>query len=267
MKKKNTIGVASHGHGGKTEATVNAQNKLGKQEVNLRKNGFLHFQIGLILALIMVYFGMEAFFETTKTTSVPSDVVTEIPLEYYPELENIKVEKEKLPMPKKVTNPTKLIISKKGGEIDPGPEVVQPATDGEGDHIPLDSIAYMPPEEEDIAVPIDALREVPVFPGCEKVSLEERKSCFQRKMTKHVKRVFRYPEVDITLKNEGKVHVLFWIGKDGSIGHIQMRGPSATMEKEAKRIISKLPKMTPGKKNGKAVNVSFYIPINFQLQN
>ncbi len=264
MKKKNTIGVASHGHGNKTEATSYAQNKLGKQEVNLRKNGFIHFQIGLILALIMVYFGMEAFFETTKTTTVPNDVLTEIAPEYYPELEKIKIEKEKVVVPKKVTNPTKLIISKTGGELDPGPDVVQPATDGEGDHIPLDSIAYIPPEE-DIVVPIDALREVPVFPGCEKVSLEERKGCFQRKMTRHVQRVFNYPELDRMQGNEGKVHVLFRIGKDGSIGHIEMRGPTRSMEREAERIISKLPKMMPGKKDGKAVNVSFYIPINFRL--
>ena len=46
-----------------------------------------------------------------------------------------------------------------------------------------------------------------------------------------------------------------------------MRGPDKTLEKEAHRIISKLPQMTPGKQRGRAVRVLFSIPIVFRLQN
>ncbi|MDC1064754.1 energy transducer TonB, partial [Flavobacteriaceae bacterium] len=35
---------------------------------------------------------------------------------------------------------------------------------------------------------------------------------------------------------------------------------------EAKRIIDKLPKMTPGKQRGRPVRVPFSIPITFRLQ-
>ena len=45
-----------------------------------------------------------------------------------------------------------------------------------------------------------------------------------------------------------------------------MRGPDKNLENEANRIISKLPKMTPGKQRGKAVRVQFSIPITFKLQ-
>ena len=45
-----------------------------------------------------------------------------------------------------------------------------------------------------------------------------------------------------------------------------MRGPDKNLEKEAQRIISKLPKMTPGKQRGRPVRVPFSIPITFRLQ-
>ena len=91
--------------------------------------------------------------------------------------------------------------------------------------------------------------------------------CFQEKIDKHIKRNFRYPEVAMELGIQGRVFVTFIIDKDGSITNILMRGPDKNLEKEAHRIISVLPKMTPGKQRGRAVRVPFIIPINFRLQN
>ena len=45
-----------------------------------------------------------------------------------------------------------------------------------------------------------------------------------------------------------------------------MRGPDKNLEKEAARIIAKLPRMTPGRQRGRAVRVPFSIPITFKLQ-
>ena len=56
------------------------------------------------------------------------------------------------------------------------------------------------------------------------------------------------------------------IAKDGAITSVRMRGPDKNLEKEAARIISKLPRMTPGKQRGRAVRVPFSIPITFRLQ-
>ena len=65
---------------------------------------------------------------------------------------------------------------------------------------------------------------------------------------------------------QGRVHVMFVIDKDGTITGIQARGPDKNQEKEALRIIGKLPNMTPGKQRGRAVRVPFSYPINFRLQ-
>ena len=110
----------------------------------------------------------------------------------------------------------------------------------------------------------DTYEKSPVFPGCENAA--NKKDCFQEKMQDHIRRNFRYPEIAQEMGVQGRVSVIFVIQKDGSIGNIRMRGPDKNLEKEAMRIIQKLPKMTPGKQRGRAVKVPFSIPITFKLQ-
>lgn len=121
-------------------------------------------------------------------------------------------------------------------------------------------------EEEEINVPFSIIEDVPIFPGCKKVDKSKRRDCFQEKMNIHIRKTFRYPEIAQEMGIQGKVYVNFVIGKDGVISEIRMRGPDKNLEKEAERIISKLPQMTPGKQRGKPVRIPFRIPINFLLQ-
>ena len=107
---------------------------------------------------------------------------------------------------------------------------------------------------------------VPVFPGCEKLSETKKTECFQDKMNRHITQNFRYPEIAQEKGIQGRVFVQFLIQKDGSIGGIRTRGPDKNLEKEAKRIIDKLPRMTPGRQRGRPVRVPFSIPITFRLQ-
>ncbi len=65
---------------------------------------------------------------------------------------------------------------------------------------------------------------------------------------------------------QGKVYVYFVIDKDGSITDVKItRVHDMNLEKEALRIISKLPKMTPGKQRGRNVRVPFTVPVVFRL--
>ena len=121
-------------------------------------------------------------------------------------------------------------------------------------------------EYDDVDVPFAVIEDVPIFPGCEKVKKSKRRDCFQEQMNKHIRKNFRYPEIAQEMGIQGWVYVNFVIGKDGNISNIRMRGPDKNLENEANRIISKLPKMTPGKQRGKAVRVPFSIPITFKLQ-
>ena len=114
-------------------------------------------------------------------------------------------------------------------------------------------------EDLDVDVPFAIIEDVPLFPGCENVKKSERRKCFQDKIQRHIAKNFRYPEIAQEMGIQGRVHVQFIISKDGSITVIQSRGTDKNLEKEANRIISKLPKMIPGKQR----DVLFVCPIVF----
>ena len=120
-------------------------------------------------------------------------------------------------------------------------------------------------EEMDMDIPFAIIEDVPLFPGCERVAKSQRRKCFQEQIQKHINKNFRYPEIAQEMGIQGRVFVQFMIGKDGSISGIRTRGPEKNLEREANRIISKLPKMTPGKQRGRPVRVPFSIPITFRL--
>ena len=92
------------------------------------------------------------------------------------------------------------------------------------------------------------------------------KLLFQEKIQRQISRNFRYPEIAQEMGIQGRVYVQFVIAKNGNIVGIRTRGPDKNLEKEAQRIIGKLPKMTPGKQRGRPVRVPFSIPITFRLQ-
>ncbi|MGS2763874.1 TonB family protein [Sinomicrobium sp. M5D2P9] len=115
----------------------------------------------------------------------------------------------------------------------------------------------------DLDVPFAVVDQVPVFPGCE--SSADPRACFQESMQKHIRKYFRYPEEAQDQGIQGRVAIMFTIDKEGNIVHIRKRGPSPILEQEAVRIIETLPKMTPGKHRGEAVNIPFSIPITFRL--
>ncbi|WP_240938610.1 M56 family metallopeptidase [Arenibacter sp. 6A1] len=119
-------------------------------------------------------------------------------------------------------------------------------------------------DANDIDIPFVVVEKVPVFPSCE--NAEDKRACFNEMMYKHISTNFRYPEEAQENGIQGRVSVMFIIGEDGSIGNVKMRGPDKLLEDEAARIISLLPKMTPGEHGGKAVRVPFSIPITFKLE-
>jgi protein TonB len=121
--------------------------------------------------------------------------------------------------------------------------------------------------EEDVEVAFAVIEDVPVFPGCEGLSKKETKDCFQRKVQEHVIKNFNYPESALQLGIQGRVSVLFVIDSEGYTTGIRSRGPDKILEKEAERIIGMLPKMKPGKQRGKAVKVSYAVPIFFKYLN
>ncbi len=101
----------------------------------------------------------------------------------------------------------------------------------------------------------DIVEQNPVFPGGEAALL------------KYVAEHIRYPAMAQENNIQGRVVVQFVVTKTGSIGQVKVvRSKDPDLDREAVRVVKSLPKFTPGKMNGHAVNVWYTLPINFKLQ-
>jgi protein TonB len=109
------------------------------------------------------------------------------------------------------------------------------------------------PKEEEIFVAVEQQAE---FPGG------------QAALMKWLSNNIRYPETAQQNDVQGRVVVKFVVEKDGSIGAATIaKGVDKDLDKEALRVVKKMPKWQPGKNNGVAVRSYFNLPVTFKLQN
>ncbi len=81
-----------------------------------------------------------------------------------------------------------------------------------------------------------------------------------------LKKNIHYPENAAGAGIEGTVYVSFVINGDGSIDNVSLlRDIGGGCGDEAVRVVKLMPKWKPGKQNGNAVSVKYYLPIKFQL--
>ncbi len=227
-------------------------------KADLNKDRNLYFVIGLTLVLGVTWGAIEY-----KTYEKVFDLAALDMLE--DDDEDIPItEQLKTPPPPPPPPPAPEVIEVVEDEEEVEETVIE-STETDQDEIIIEEIE-VEEEFEDIDVPFAVIEDVPIFPGCESVAKSQRRTCFQDKINKHIRRNFRYPEIAQEMGIQGRVYVNFIIAKDGSITNIRMRGPDKNLENEAQRIISRLPQMTPGKQRGRAVRVPFSIPITFRLQ-
>ena len=227
-------------------------------KADLTKNSSLYFAIGLASVLLFSWVAIEwKTYEKSafdyEALNVDDEDDEEVPI----------TEQIKTPPPPPPPPPAPEVIEIVEDEEDIEETVIEST---ETDQEEIVEIVDVVDDFEDVDVPFAVIEDVPLFPGCERVAKSERRKCFQEQINKHIRKNFRYPEIAQEMGVQGRVYVNFIISKDGSITNIRMRGPDKNLEKEAKRIISKLPKMTPGKQRGRPVRVPFSIPISFRLQ-
>ena len=107
------------------------------------------------------------------------------------------------------------------------------------------------PKEEEIFV---AVEQPAQFPGG------------QAALMKWLGNNIRYPEAAQQNDIQGRVIVKFVVEKDGSIGQAQVvRGVDKDLDREALRVVKKMPSWQPGKNNGVAVRSYFTLPVTFKL--
>ena len=88
------------------------------------------------------------------------------------------------------------------------------------------------------------------------------------KMLTYIKENIRYPKDMEDSGIKDRVICQFIVNKDGSISDIEIvRSLGASMDKEAVRVISSMPKWYPGKHEGRIVRVKYTLPVVFSLDN
>ncbi|MDF0708011.1 energy transducer TonB [Flagellimonas okinawensis] len=229
--------------------------------LEVKRNSLLYFFVGMTLVLLMAYLALEwkSYDPISDWDTGQMDPRTlleeEPPITFH-----------KLPDPPKPQVQTPPVIDVVEDEEDVIEDVIKSSDSDQNTEIaPIESIEV---EEEEIPdeVPFILIEDAPIFPGCENEKTEKgKRACFQEQMLKHIRKNFRYPEMAQEMGLEGRVSVIFTVQKDGSVGDIRLRGPHESLEKEAARIISKLPKFQPGKQRGTPVKVPYSIPITFKL--
>ena len=227
---------------------------------DLTKNSSLYFAVGLAVVLFISWQAIEwKTYEKSgygyEALNVDDEDDEEVPI----------TEQIKTPPPPPPPPPAPEVLEVVEDEEEVEETIIESTETDQEEIVEVEDIE-VEDDFDDVDVPFAVIEDVPIYPGCEKVAKSQRRQCFQDQINKHIRKNFRYPEIAQEMGIQGRVYVNFVISKDGSITNVRMRGPDKNLEKEAARIISKLPNMTPGKQRGRPVRVPFSIPITFRLQ-
>lgn len=118
---------------------------------------------------------------------------------------------------------------------------------------------YVAPEVEDEEVEeqeiFQIVEEMPDFPGG------------TAKLVEYLQKNIKYPQMARESGIQGRVFVNFVVEPDGHVSNVKiMRSLGGGCDEEAMRVVKAMPKWKPGKQRGKAVRVSYILPVVFKLQ-
>ncbi len=104
---------------------------------------------------------------------------------------------------------------------------------------------------------------------CEGISnKDEQRDCFNSWIQRFIAQNTKYPPLAREIRLQGKVYVNFVISENGEVEEVTLvRGEHDLLNTEAIRVLSAMPKMIPGKQQGKVVKMKMTIPVNFKLDN
>lgn len=110
------------------------------------------------------------------------------------------------------------------------------------------------PKEEENKV-FDVVEQMPSFPGGTAALMA------------YLQKSIKYPPVAEENGIQGRVICTFVVERDGGVTDVKIaRGVDPSLDKEATRVVSSMPKWIPGKQNGQAVRVKYTLPVTFRLQ-
>jgi protein TonB len=254
-------------------ATKVSGKRAAKKQINISWNSRIFFQVGLIVSLLAVFFVMELEIGKVPNVAVSRDVLWEtLPnIEYTLIMDVAETPKEQ---PKKRTNREVVnaiapIVSQIFVAVDTDKNIIEGKI-ATSDTQVIDSTlvskgkdTFTPPTTTSIL----GVEQVPVFPGCESaVGNSAKIECMSSKIRSFIGKRFEVGKFDYFEPGTVQtIHTVFTIDTYGNIVEIKARAKDKNLEMEAKRVIGKLPLMQPGRQGETLVNVSYSMPIYFQV--
>ncbi len=219
-------------------------------KANLENKKLMFMQIGMIISLLIAWLAFEH--KNYDKREIDESLLNR---EIVEDLEMTEITTQEEPKPQPVETPqqtTQLEI------VDDDVEVADIEINAEVDQQEVIE-EYVPVEVEEEEVQeqeiFQIVEEMPSFPGGE------------AKLMEYVAKNIKYPQIARETGIQGRVFVGFVVEPDGSISNVKLlRGIGGGCYEGAMRVIKSLPKWKPGKQRGKAVRVSYQIPVFFKLQ-
>ena len=217
-------------------------------KANLENKRLMFTQIGLIisLALAWVVFEIKSYdkrelSDVGRTVEVVEEEMVEI------------TKQEQKPQPVEVPKTTTQI---QVVEDDVEVEDVEINAEVDQNEVIEEYVAPEIEEEEVVEQEIfQIVEEMPEYPGG------------LTKLTEYLASNIKYPQMARESGIQGRVFVNFVVEPDGSVSNVKvLRSLGGGCDEEAMRVVKKMPKWKPGKQRGKAVRVSYILPVNFKLQ-
>ena len=219
-------------------------------KANLENKKLMFMQIGMIISLLIAWLAFEHKSYDKREIDPSLLRQTEVVEE---EMVEITKQEEQKPQPVEVPKQTTQL------------EIVQ--DDVEVEDIEINAEVdqqevieeYVPVEVEEEEVQeqeiFQIVEEMPAYPGGE------------QKLMEFVAKNIKYPQIARESGIQGRVFVGFVVEPDGSVSNVKvLRGIGGGCDEEAMRVVKSMPKWKPGKQRGKAVRVSYMLPVNFKLQ-
>ena len=218
-------------------------------KADLENKKTLFFEIGLIVALLVVFAAFEYKDYDKQTIDLAQKAVDDTPEEIIPITEQ-KVKPPPPPPPKQVTQ---IKIVEDDVEVDEDIDIDVEADDD------TEVEEYIPPEEEEEEISeaeiFTVVESMPEFPGG------------MGELMKFLAQNIKYPPLAKESGIQGRVFINFVVEPTGKISNVKvLRGIGGGCDEEAVRVVESMPSWKPGKQRGKAVRVSYNLPVKFTLQ-
>jgi protein TonB len=224
--------------------------KKKSNRTNLENKRVIFLEFGFILSLTSLLVAFEWQSPESSMINLHSGISNEIE-ELLPV--NTVQPKPLPPTPPKICHKITIVETN-----DPVPSDFIPFDVSASDDTPVPD--YIPALPEDKPAPGEdtiflVVEKMPEFPGGE------------AELYRFLRENVSYPRAAKEACISGVVYVGFVVEKDGSLSSFEVkRSPHPLLSKESLRVLSMMPAWNPGNQRGKAVRVSFGLPIRFTLQ-